>query len=448
MMQLGVSYDPPAWRTAQLSQPRRSRRAPARGARTGVSQPSAVLRPNTRVKIVQRGETSPEEISRRSLIAAAAAACGCCASSVVTGGKIPGSSSDDSAKTWSQPLFAEEMAKGMRDYEARLRPLKCALFTGGQDDQQSPSTPPGLAGAPQLQPAPAGGLIAPGSRVLEIGVGAAPNFRYYSSASSVTALEPNEAFYPLIRDAAAANGLADRLRLVPGTAEKMPFDSGSFDVVVGAPSRLGGWRCWDLACGATGVPTAVPPPAPRPRPALRSAADVADVCQCRAASLGRCQTRLTAPLATTKDIIIIARLLPLLFPHAPPPLRPRPPAATMVLCSCADVRAVAREVRRVLRPGGVFASVEHVAAPRWTPLWALQARTEEDDGAARASLLRVSGACVCCAAGRLYFYSSVLSLAPPRSPRWCSMDAEAPLRIHHLMPRAPTAPRILTAASH
>jgi SAM-dependent methyltransferase len=46
--------------------------------------------------------------------------------------------------------------------------------------------------------------------------------------------------------------------------------------------------------------------------------------------------------------------------------------STLVLCSVSDVNAVLREILRVLRPGGHFLFVEHVAAPRGTWLRGVQ----------------------------------------------------------------------------
>lgn len=45
---------------------------------------------------------------------------------------------------------------------------------------------------------------------------------------------------------------------------------------------------------------------------------------------------------------------------------------TLVLCSVRDPRAALAEVRRVLRPGGAFVFIEHVAAPRGTLLRRVQ----------------------------------------------------------------------------
>ncbi len=41
--------------------------------------------------------------------------------------------------------------------------------------------------------------------------------------------------------------------------------------------------------------------------------------------------------------------------------------STLVLCSVADVEKALAEIRRLLRPGGRFLFIEHVAAPRGTP---------------------------------------------------------------------------------
>ena len=58
---------------------------------------------------------------------------------------------------------------------------------------------------------------------------------------------------------------------------------------------------------------------------------------------------------------------------------------TLVLCSVTDPIRVLSEVRRVLRPGGVYAFEEHVAAPRGT--WTL--RYQHVSGAARRDLRRL-----------------------------------------------------------
>ena len=44
------------------------------------------------------------------------------------------------------------------------------------------------------------------------------------------------------------------------------------------------------------------------------------------------------------------------------------------MCSVRDMAASLAEVRRVLRPGGRFVFIEHVAAPRGSALWGMQVR--------------------------------------------------------------------------
>src|SRR5690242_6004104 len=46
--------------------------------------------------------------------------------------------------------------------------------------------------------------------------------------------------------------------------------------------------------------------------------------------------------------------------------------STLVLCSACDPARVLREIRRVLKPGGRFVFLEHVAAPQGTRLRTVQ----------------------------------------------------------------------------
>ena len=112
--------------------------------------------------------------------------------------------------------------------------------------------------------------------VLEIGPGTGPNLAYYPPGIRWLGVEPNPFMVSYLRTAAERAGLQVDLR--PGTAERLPTEDSSMDVVV----------------------------------------------------------------------------------------------STLVLCSVSDPGSVLREIRRVLKPGGRFLFIEHVAAPPGTRLRRVQ----------------------------------------------------------------------------
>jgi SAM-dependent methyltransferase len=75
-------------------------------------------------------------------------------------------------------------------------------------------------------------LLAPTrGRVLEIGAGTGWSFRHYPGAvEEVVALEPSEGMLARAERKAAESG--NRIRLVRGSAEELPFEDASFDCAV------------------------------------------------------------------------------------------------------------------------------------------------------------------------------------------------------------------------
>lgn len=147
----------------------------------------------------QLSDADYNEASRRAFLlggASAAALCTCGICAVGSNGK--------------QSMFAEIMANGMRDYESlsEVVSFKSDLFSNN---------------------------VQANDKVLEIGVGSGPNLKYYGSkASTISALEPNRAFDEFILESAVAAKVSpNKMRIVPGYAEKIPMEDDSVDVVIG-----------------------------------------------------------------------------------------------------------------------------------------------------------------------------------------------------------------------
>ncbi|KAJ8628545.1 hypothetical protein MRB53_021868 [Persea americana] len=154
---------------------------------------------------------------------------------------------------WYEEFYASVIDQGMKAYEAEIAGYKTELFTHLRESK----------------------------RVLELGVGTGPNFKYYAGASgiSVFAVDPNKQMEKYARRAAVAAGLpSTHFSFIRAVGEALPMRDASMDAVIG----------------------------------------------------------------------------------------------TLVLCSVKDVDMTLQEVKRVLKPGGQYIFIEHVAANDGTPLKLLQ----------------------------------------------------------------------------
>ncbi|VVA94611.1 unnamed protein product [Arabis nemorensis] len=146
---------------------------------------------------------------------------------------------------WYEELFAWCMNTGMESYEEEISGYKMKLFDS---------------------------LVGKAEKVLEIGIGTGPNFKYYKAIIpnvSVLGVDPNVKMESYARKSAAEAGLkSEDFRFIHAVAESIPLEDASVDAVVG----------------------------------------------------------------------------------------------TLVLCSVADVTQTLNEIKRILRPGGIYIFIEHVAA--------------------------------------------------------------------------------------
>lgn len=208
-----------------------------------------------------------------------------------------------------QRFFANMMNSGMSDYEAlpEVRRFKSQLF---------------------------GTNIAVGDDVLEIGIGSAPNVKYYSDrvgklmavryvndddddalclaclcnslyyASIIWQLEPNREFDEFIIQSVASTSLRTKVDIVPGFAEQIPKKDASVDVV-----------------------------------------------------------------RTNTEIVYWYAFEPNIFHHylMQYDMYKTQVIGTMVMCSVNSVSQSLKEIHRVLKPGGRYIFTEHVTAPDNAP---------------------------------------------------------------------------------
>ncbi|KAL6754885.1 S-adenosyl-L-methionine-dependent methyltransferase [Haematococcus lacustris] len=243
--------------------------------------------------------TSDEDAarSRRQLIGvsgllAASLACGCAACSARASGSQRGG--------WYDSYFAWAMASVMQQYEVAIEPVKTTLFTSLVDKVVAQQEGQG--------PGPI--------RILEVGVGAAPNLRYLLAASegrqqqqaaSLDVDEPRSASMPSSSLAQASPALMQ----------------------AASPSAHSPLQ-WELV----GVD---------PNPAMQQyARKTAD-------AVGFPQKQLRLEVASAEQL-----------PFADASFDAA--VMTLVLCSVPSPERAVAEVQRVLKPGGSLLTIEHVAA--------------------------------------------------------------------------------------
>uniref|UniRef100_A0A7S3QX43 Methyltransferase type 11 domain-containing protein n=1 Tax=Dunaliella tertiolecta TaxID=3047 RepID=A0A7S3QX43_DUNTE len=120
-----------------------------------------------------------------------------------------------------QRYFAYAMASSMGVYESAAHPWKADLFSKLVQGR-------------------------PTQRILEVGVGTGPNFKYLAAAHKeqhglgqqevqgleVVGCDPNTAMQPYAKQAAVDAGLSGAVSLLQGSAEELPLESNSFDSAV------------------------------------------------------------------------------------------------------------------------------------------------------------------------------------------------------------------------
>ncbi|CAN8239067.1 unnamed protein product [Cochlearia groenlandica] len=110
---------------------------------------------------------------------------------------------------WYEEFFAWSMNTGMEPYEKEVSYYKMKLFNN---------------------------LVGKVEKVLEIGVGTGPNFKYYADIPnvSVLGLDPNAKMESYARKSAVESGLkSENFRFIHALGESIPLEDSSVDLVVG-----------------------------------------------------------------------------------------------------------------------------------------------------------------------------------------------------------------------
>lgn len=142
------------------------------------------------------------KVNRRVAIQIAVATCLSAAKNSL-GDAVLAAQPDETMKTgWKDRIFADEMEKGMVQYEANIGSLKQELF----------------------------GAIGSSDVILEVGIGTGPNLRFYPKGSKVIAVDPNPYMRQYAADKALENGI--NLTLKEGVCENLPIEDNSCDFAI------------------------------------------------------------------------------------------------------------------------------------------------------------------------------------------------------------------------